>query len=633
MSIEEMGNLPVQVHCVCKLKHDIRVESKIDLAKREVEQSLGTRVETIVTLPGLFRNHPFSLLDDKIIDRMTRLLYLGKAHGFQTKLRDLSRLVKLCRNATYLREIYAVGVMQRDQIANVAAKLGLPSPSEQNVVETEGYIRVQPNVQIFNQALGSNQFLTTMILVPAQTLMEYAAEVVKLPYVTFTKQYQNLVERLDRMEAGVKEGITDLFDHLASSPKRMPWLGIYKDNIGDYVDWAFSDFRTWGLHFIHKHEGKADPWLARSVLNLSGMDEGDRVLDPFCGSGTFIADAPLLNINAIGIDVNPLSTMIAKVKCNLPNIALDELKGSLIRINKESSNHSNSKERLKSLVLEPEGKDKGKLLNNEAAIMEILSIKDAIDEVTDHGLARDFFYTMLSRSILEVTEKQKRRFDGKGNFMKDAIDFYLQALASQEILRILGIEAKSGCSIFTANAHSVQSLLDGKIDGIVTSPPYFDALDYVGFSRLPMRILDLDLEGKQLELETMGSKSRIASDADMWSMCDLLPGSGKLLLDRLLKAGRERKARVVLQYLLDMSDCLQMFFNVLKEKRRMIFVVGRYHNWKIGDSNVLFDGAQVLTEIGERVGLCLEDKLSHNISKIEAGQRIKEESIIIWRKE
>jgi site-specific DNA-methyltransferase (cytosine-N4-specific) len=632
MSMEEIGDLPVQVHCVCKLKHDIRVESKIDLAKREIEQSLGTPVETIVTLPGLFRKLPFSLLDEKIIDRMTRLLYLGKAHGFRTELRNLSRLVKLCRKATYLREIYAVGVMHRDQIANIAARLGLSGPHEQNMVETDCYVRILPNAQIFNQALGSNEFLTTILLVPAQTLLEYAAEVVKLPYVTFTKQYRNLDERLGRMEAGVKEGIADLLDHLASSPKRMPWLGIYKENIGDYVDWAFSDFRTWGLHFIHKHEGKADPWLARSVLNLSGIDEGNRVLDPFCGSGTFIADAPLLNINAIGIDVNPLSTMIAKVKCNLPNIALDELKESLIRINKESSNHSNSKERLKSLMLELEEKDKGKLSNNGAAIMEILWIKNAIDEVTDHGLTRDFLYTMLSRSIIEVTEKQKRRFDGKESFMKDAIDFYLQALASQEILRILNIEAKGVCSLFTADAHSVQSLLDGKVDGIVTSPPYFDALDYVGFSRLPMRILELDLNGKRLELGTIGSKSRIASDADMWSLCDLLPDSGRLLLDQLLKAGRERKARVVLQYLLDMSDCLQMFFNVLKENGRIIFVVGRYHNWKIGDNNVLFDGAQVLTEIGESVGLCLEDRLSHNISKIEAGQRIKEESIVIWRK-
>jgi hypothetical protein len=45
------------------------------------------------------------------------------------------------------------------------------------------------------------------------------------------------------------------------------------------------------------------------------------------------------------------------------------------------------------------------------------------------------------------------------------------------------------------------------------------------------------------------------------------------------------------------------------------------------------DGAQVLIDIGEHIGLVLEEELPHDISKIEAGKRIKEESIIIWRKD
>jgi hypothetical protein len=304
----------------------------------------------------------------------------------------------------------------------------------------------------------------------------------------------------------------------------------------------------------------------------------------------------------------------------------------LIRIEKESTRLLDSGTRIKSLALELDEKDKQRLSGKEASILDILSTKDIIDKVIEVGLTRDFLYTMLSRSIIEVTEKRRRRYSAKEGFMKDAIDFYLYAVASREMLRSLDIEAEGACRIFTADARNLQSLFDGKVDGIVTSPPYFDALDYVSFSRLPARILGIGTGSKQLELETIGSKNRLASDIDVWSMSDLLPGSARSLFSQLLRSGRERKARVVLQYLLDMSDCLHMFYNVLNEKSRMIFVVGRYHNWKIGDSNVMFDGAQVLTDIGESVGFTLEDKLSHNISKIEAGQRIKEESIIIWRK-
>lgn len=45
--------------------------------------------------------------------------------------------------------------------------------------------------------------------------------------------------------------------------------------------------------------------LARIMLNLSGFKKGDLVLDPFCGSGTILAEAILVGANCIGIDRNP----------------------------------------------------------------------------------------------------------------------------------------------------------------------------------------------------------------------------------------------------------------------------------------------------------------------------------------
>jgi hypothetical protein len=633
MKVEARPENPVPLYCICKLKHDIRVESKVDLAKKETEQCLGTPVKILVTLPALFKNPPFSLLDDKIVDRMTRLLYLGKAHAFQTEIHNLSGLSKLCKNATYLREIYAVGVGTKDLINDVAISFGTHDLNEDDVLIPNQYVRILPNAQIYNQRLSSNELLITIFLVPVQTLLEYATELVKLPYVTFTKQYRSLTERLDKMEDGVKKGITDLVEHLATSPKRMPWLGLYKEHVGDYVDWAFSDFRTWGLHFIHKQEGKADPWLARSVLNLLGVEEGGRVLDPFCGSGTFIADATILNLNAIGVDINPLSTMIAKVKCNLSALSLTALRESLIKIEKKTTNLPDSRTRLEQLMLELGEKDKQRLSGKESAILEILSIKDIIDSVAEDRMTKDFLYIILSRTVVEVVNKLKRKYAVKESFMKDAVDFYLYALASQDMLHTLDIEALGRCNIITGDIHDPHSLFDCRVDGIVTSPPYFDAIDYVGFSKLPTRILGIDSGASQLELKTIGSKSRLASDADVWSMSDLLPESARTLFNQLFKYGRERKARVVLQYLLDMSDCLHEFFDVLNENRRMAFVVGRFHNWKVGDRNMMFDGARVLSDLGERAGFVLEDRLSHDISKIEAGQRIKEESIIVWRKD
>ena len=43
-------------------------------------------------------------------------------------------------------------------------------------------------------------------------------------------------------------------------------------------------------------------------------NEGRTILDPFCGSGTTLIEGLLANHNVIGIDIDPLSSLISKTK-------------------------------------------------------------------------------------------------------------------------------------------------------------------------------------------------------------------------------------------------------------------------------------------------------------------------------
>lgn len=47
--------------------------------------------------------------------------------------------------------------------------------------------------------------------------------------------------------------------------------------------------------------------------------EGNLVVDPFCGSGVFLAETKKNNINAIGFDINPIACLISEVTINPPN--------------------------------------------------------------------------------------------------------------------------------------------------------------------------------------------------------------------------------------------------------------------------------------------------------------------------
>ena len=44
------------------------------------------------------------------------------------------------------------------------------------------------------------------------------------------------------------------------------------------------------------------PRIARMLVNLTMLNEGQRLLDPFCGTGTILMEAAVLNINVIGFD-------------------------------------------------------------------------------------------------------------------------------------------------------------------------------------------------------------------------------------------------------------------------------------------------------------------------------------------
>lgn len=46
--------------------------------------------------------------------------------------------------------------------------------------------------------------------------------------------------------------------------------------------------------------------LAKLLLNVSGVQKGETVLDPFCGSGTILMEALLLGANALGVDRDPV---------------------------------------------------------------------------------------------------------------------------------------------------------------------------------------------------------------------------------------------------------------------------------------------------------------------------------------
>ena len=66
-------------------------------------------------------------------------------------------------------------------------------------------------------------------------------------------------------------------------------------------------------HNFHSFPAKFVPQIPRIVINRLSTP-GSIVMDPFCGSGTTLVEAKLAGRHSIGIDINPISLLISKVK-------------------------------------------------------------------------------------------------------------------------------------------------------------------------------------------------------------------------------------------------------------------------------------------------------------------------------
>ncbi|MBI3329169.1 MAG: MerR family DNA-binding transcriptional regulator, partial [Nitrospinae bacterium] len=80
------------------------------------------------------------------------------------------------------------------------------------------------------------------------------------------------------------------------------------------LDWDFADANTGYLtHSLHPYPAKFIPQIPNALIQeLSSV--GDKVLDPFCGSGTMLVEALTLKRHAVGVDANPLACLIARAK-------------------------------------------------------------------------------------------------------------------------------------------------------------------------------------------------------------------------------------------------------------------------------------------------------------------------------
>ena len=95
-----------------------------------------------------------------------------------------------------------------------------------------------------------------------------------------------------------------------------PYHGGFYLGLTSYVPDTVS-LKERGLKKPVPHsEISLSPRLARVLVNLSGIAAGQTLLDPFCGSGTILAEGLLKSLRCFGVDSR--RRLIEEARLNLP---------------------------------------------------------------------------------------------------------------------------------------------------------------------------------------------------------------------------------------------------------------------------------------------------------------------------
>ncbi len=300
------------------------------------------------------------------------------------------------------------------------------------------------------------------------------------------------------------------------------------------------------VHGFHTYPARMHP-ITASRLVEAFSHPGERVLDPFCGSGTVLVEARLAGREGVGVDANPLAVRLARLKGRgtTPEererliVAANEVAAfaSARRVAKSGATHRYGPEDVAlfqpHVLLEMDGLRAGiDQLKDTAAQRDLELVFSAIltkvsrkgTDTSEHGSERRLAAGYPSRLLVKKTEELTRN-----------LAFFAEELAKAAATRPL--------RVLEGDARRLEGVDAGSVGLVATSPPYPGNYDYLAHHAARLRWLRLspqrfdDAEiGARRHLEPLGADEGRARFADelaavLRSIARVLaPGGGVVLL-------------------------------------------------------------------------------------------------------
>lgn len=238
-------------------------------------------------------------------------------------------------------------------------------------------------------------------------------------------------------------------------------------------------------HWWYPYKAKFHPQMIKALINWCGLKSGETLLDPFCGSGTALVEAKTLGINSIGIDISPLCRLITKVKCDLLDLPF-----------KDISKYPRER------ILKYFDKRLKKAKHLSSSIEEFIAQEEKEEyEFTSDRRIYEFYQTAYLYALSDYTYIQRDIVEG----FNENLDGILNAIKKFDELKE-NLDLKLGRHEIKLGDARELPFKDGEIDGIVTSPPYSIAVDYIENDLHALKYLGIDPSSLREEMVGLRGK-------------------------------------------------------------------------------------------------------------------------------
>ena len=339
------------------------------------------------------------------------------------------------------------------------------------------------------------------------------------------------------------------------------------------IRWNRDEVKPLLMHSVHVYPAKFPPLIAEEAFRYAEEQNVhfNTVADIFCGCGTVAIEAKRRGTAFWGCDINPVAVLIAKAKTNtynedsllyyidLINIAYNKL----IKSDLFSVCYETAPERLRYWF-------------NNKSYSHLYCLKAAIEESVKSEEYLTAFLCIFS-SILKSTSKWlQKSIKPQVDPRKKEIDvkhaFDMQVRRFIKSVREINAIGRNQGLVNIRKADFLKYKIEGKVDLIITSPPYVTSYEYADLHQLTSIWLQYTDDYRKLRNGSIGSTYNSAGiDLDSIS----LNTTGTNIIAELKEKGAQpSRIKAIARYYSDIEKAIEKCSNMIEKDGMAIFIIG-----------------------------------------------------------